>query len=112
MQPGEHGAKGLCVFPVLLEIQLAHSLHPVQIGAGAEHLAAAREHHRAHRPIGFQLVEGGGELGDHRFVESVAHVRPVEPEHGDALAGLDFDGFVRHTRFSPSRDYCSVAANR
>ncbi len=96
VQPGEHGAEGHRVLAVLIEIQLAHSLHPVQIGAGTEHLSAAREHHRPHCRILLQFAESGGKLGDHRFVEGVAHVGAVEPKDGDAQAGLDFDGFVPH----------------
>src|SRR5438270_375075 len=51
---------------------------------------------RRRKTLGGEEIAPRGALGDHRVVEGVAQVGPVEPKDGNAQARMDFDGFVPH----------------
>ena len=77
----EHRAQPQRVGDVLLVRQLDRRAHPLDVGAGRERRAVAREHDRARiADVGERL----GQLGDQRGVERVAPLRPRhrDPQHG------------------------------
>ena len=79
----------------------AGTLHPVQIGAGAEMPAAAGEYDNAHIVGLDQFVEDPVNVGDHGFVEGVEHLRARHRDLGDTGARpADFEVSVVH-RESP-----------
>jgi hypothetical protein len=70
--------------------------HPREVGAGAEHLARAAQHCHADVSI---LRDGAGpigQLGNHRFVEGVSHVRAIEREPRDRSVPLGQEIVVGH----------------
>jgi len=52
----------------------------VDVGAGAERLAAARENHHAQRGIGRERAHGAGQSVEERRVESIDLLRAVEED--------------------------------
>src|SRR5262245_48434209 len=63
-----------------------------EIGASAEMSSTAAQHHDAHVVVGAQCLELIGELIEHRLVESVAAVGPIERDGCDA-SGRDVDSY-------------------
>ena len=85
-----------CVVQVLIVGERGHARHPVEIGAGAEGRARARDHSGAYRRVGLDRVGPPGELGDHALVEGIAHLGPIELEVFDAIAALDIQILESH----------------
>src|SRR5262249_23167752 len=66
------------------------------VGAGAEALAGAREHHGADGLVGRNALQGVDELGAHVVAHGVALVRTIEGQGGDAALDLQVDEGTVH----------------
>ncbi|MNT61698.1 hypothetical protein D3C72_1993580 [compost metagenome] len=60
-----------------------HLAHPVQVAAGAERLAGARQQQHAHARILGGVGDGAGQRGDQGLVERVAHIGTVQRQADD-----------------------------
>jgi hypothetical protein len=66
---------------------------------GAEGPVTGRaQHHHVHGVVGPEPVPQVAEIVDHRLVEGVHHLGPVQRDGGDAAVGLEQHGLV-HPRF-------------
>ena len=88
--------------PVLLFAELGRAAHPVQVGAGAEGTALARQHRDARRAVGADRLEGLVQRGDDLLVEGVVHLGPPECDGGDSFVTGELDvlgshGYMRKT---------------
>ena len=54
-----------------------------EIQTGGEVVAVREQHAGPHRGIGFQHAVGAGQVGEHRPVERIAFVRPVQADQQD-----------------------------
>jgi len=68
------------------KVHLAHALHPVQIGARAEHLAVTASTTAPHRGVGVELAEGRRELGDHVSLNAFADLGPDVDREKESMA--------------------------
>jgi hypothetical protein len=85
-QPGQR----LGVAPVLLLRIERHALHPVEVRAGGEAPALAREDDDTHAWIGLEAEQRLGERRDERVVERVVELGPIQHQPPDAtLRHLD-----------------------
>ncbi|MNE27657.1 hypothetical protein D3C80_1210750 [compost metagenome] len=66
-------------------VELGRLLHPGQVGAGAEVLAAPAQDQQADRRVGLHRGQRGVQLADHLGVEGVVLVGTVQPQGGDAV---------------------------
>ena len=63
----------------------------LDVGAGAKRAAGPAQHHDAHRPIVRDRRERREDLRDHLLAQSVAHLRPVEPQLQHRAAQIEPD---------------------
>jgi len=92
----EHGGQRQGVGVVLPQAVAGHLFHPVQVGAGAERRAMTRQHHRAYALVRVCGLERLCQFRNHGFVEGVAHLRTVHPDHAYAVLCRKLQGFVFH----------------
>ncbi|MNY44961.1 hypothetical protein D3C86_1800320 [compost metagenome] len=78
-------------------------LHPGQVGAGAEMLAATAHDQKPKAGVTRDFVEGEDQLADHFGVEGVVLFFTAEPQRGKTTGvGQQFEGVeVAHIRPSP-----------
>jgi hypothetical protein len=79
--------------------EVRHLLHPIEVGAGAERRPTCGEDYRAHLRQTAQPGKHIGDFGDHDFVESVTHRRPIKVDRGNTFVALDFDRGVIHSLY-------------
>ena len=78
---------------VLVDAVVGGALHPVEVGAGAEALAAPGEHDDAHLVVvGIEGDAGGGQFGDQRVVEGIVPLGTVHPDRRDRGRSVRFRG--------------------
>ncbi|MNO02970.1 hypothetical protein D3C81_2235430 [compost metagenome] len=74
-------------------IELGRLLHPGQVGAGAEVLAAAAHQQETQAWIGLDLVQRQDQFTNHLGVERVVLGFAAEPERGETTGiGQQFQG--------------------
>ena len=77
-----------------------HGLEAAEVEAGAEGATVAGENDGAHGRVGGQLAAGRAQRVEHRAVQRIQLVGPVETDIGDAVCDLDGDagagGYLGH----------------
>ena len=71
--------------------------HVADVGAAGEDLVAAGQNDAARHLVASEGAEVLGQTLAHGEIEGVAHLRPVEPHHGDRLGGT-FQQHLAHDR--------------
>src|SRR6267378_2623510 len=89
IERGEHVGKRARIGEVLLVAAARHALHPVEVGAGAEHRAIAGQHDDAGRFVSLELGKTILQGCNERLVKCIADLGPVERDPCDALFLLD-----------------------
>ena len=90
VQGPQHVGQALGIGAVLFPAVVGHRAHPVEVGTRAKSAAMRGQHHHPHLPIAGDGGKGLGQLGDHRVVERIAHLWPVEPDLGALGAGAAY----------------------
>ncbi len=84
VQRVQHVRERLRVGGVGVLSERRYAAHPVEIGAGTEAAADARQHDDADVRMVIELAQGARHLADERVVEGVVPVRPVQGQARDA----------------------------